>query len=57
MERKSPNMWEDDDEFSRARRAKFQKHMDRFVDDLKKTRPEPKDVIDPSEQAPRNEED
>ena len=56
MERKSPNMWEDDDEFSRARRAKFQRHMKQFVADLKKTRPEPKDVIHPAQQAPRNDE-
>ena len=44
MERKSPNMWEDDDEFSRARRAKILAHMEEFVDRLIESRSAPQDT-------------
>jgi hypothetical protein len=41
---KLPNIWTDNDEFTRARRAKAVEHLRCWVEEYKKTAPEPKDV-------------
>ena len=40
---KTPNMWADHDEFSKARRAKWHAQAVRCLEERKKGRPEPKE--------------
>ena len=41
---KIPNIWTDNDEFARARRAKVIEHPWSWAEEYKKTAPKPKDV-------------
>jgi hypothetical protein len=54
--RAKPDFWNDQDEFTRARRAKVLEHLMDFVEELKKTAPKPKDLPRP-DFAPRDRDD